>query len=84
MPKFTVITGSIKANKKLHHPGDELELSVEEAARINAKGLFVELTETHAAKAKAQADAKAAIEKAEKEAAAKLEAAAKQPKGGGK
>lgn len=77
MPRFIVVSGAIKSNKKYHQPGAELELSVDEAARLNAKGVCVELLEAHVAKAKAQADAKAAIEKAEKDAAAKL-------KGGGK
>jgi hypothetical protein len=87
MPKFIVITGSVKktvqlpagGTKKLHHVGDELELSADEAAALNKRGPVVEPLEVHKARAKAKSDAKAAVEAAEKEAAEKLK-----PKGGGK
>lgn len=78
MPKFIVVNGSVKKDKKVHQVGAVLELPIEEVERINRKGIFLELAETHAAKAKAESDAKAAIEKAEKDAAEKLK------KGGGK
>ena len=72
MPKFIVINGSIKQNKKVHGIGAELELTVEDAERLNKKSPSVELADVRAAKAKAEHDAKAAIEKAEKSAAEKL------------
>lgn len=84
MPKFTIISGSIKQNKKVHTVGAELEISIEDAALFNKKHPCVELSEVHNAKKKAAADAKATIEKAEKEALEKLDAEAKKSKGGAK
>ena len=75
--KFTILTGSIKKGGAVLQAGSEVELSAEEAERINKKGLFVELSETRALKIKAEKEAQAAIEKAEKEAAAKLKGGAK-------
>lgn len=77
MPKFTIISGSIKQNKKVHGVGAELELSIEDAARINKKEQCVELSDVFNARKKAEAEAKAAVEKAEKDAAEKLKAAQK-------
>lgn len=72
MPKFIVVSGSIKKDKKVHGVGAELELTVEDAARLNKKSTCVELADVVNAKKKAEADAKAAVEKAEKAAAEKL------------
>lgn len=80
MPKFIVISGTIKKSvtlpdggkKKMHGIGDELELTVEDAAQLNRKVPCVELAETHAKKAKAKADADSAIANADKEAITKL------------
>jgi hypothetical protein len=77
MPKFTVVNGSIKQNKKVHPVDSVLELSVEDAERINKKGVCVELTDVHEAKKKAKADAAAAIAKAEKDATESLKKAEK-------
>lgn len=84
MPKFIILEGSIHkpvkrgdgSTKSIHTEGEEIEFSAEEAAFINRKGPKLEPLELHAARAKAKADAKTAIEKAENEAKAKL------PKGG--
>lgn len=87
MTKFTVISGTIKKTvgaKKFHTAGDEIELDAAEAALINKKSVVVEASSVHAAKAKAKADAKAAVEKAEKEALESIDAETKKSKGGGK
>ena len=78
MPTFIVLHGSIKSGGKQHKAGSEIELSAEAAAAINKKGKIVESADLSKAKVKAAADAKAAVEKAEKDAAEK----AKLQKGG--
>ena len=91
MSKFLILKGSIKksiktangSTKRLHKAGDEIELSADEAAEINAKGKLIEPVDVAHARTKASADAKAAIDKAEKDAAAKAAVDAK-TKGGGK
>lgn len=84
MAKFTVISGNVKHEGKFHGIGAEVDIDPKVAAAVNLKGNFLELSDVREAKAKAEADAKKAIAKAEKEAAAKLAAEADAKKGGAK
>jgi hypothetical protein len=87
---FIILKGSIKKTversdgslKRMHQAGDEIELTTEDAALVNKKGKVIESLDVHKARAKAGADAKAAVEKAEKDAAEKLKL--EKAKGGGK
>lgn len=69
MTLYRVLDGSVKQDGRLVEKGGDVELSAEEAARINKNGRkTVEKASVVIAEAKAEADKRKAIDKAKKEA----------------
>lgn len=91
MAKFIILSGSIKQGR-VFGEGEEIDLSPEEAARINKKGPILEATSVRDARVKASDTQKATVAEAERKAAEELELAqleadekaTKSKKGGGK
>lgn len=76
MSLYRVLTGSVKQGDTWHAPGSDIELSVDDAARLNKNGRkTVELTDVAIARTKAEADKKKAVDDAEKKAKADAEKA---------
>ena len=79
MTLHRVLSGSVKTSDGWKQPGDDIELSADEAAKLNKHGRkTVEPTSVALARVKAKADAEGTLAKAE------AEAKAGEKKGGGK
>lgn len=68
MPKYTLIHGGLKVEGGFKSQGDEVELSTEEAAKLNEKHPTVVLSDALQAEADAKAKAAAAVKAAEEKA----------------
>jgi colicin import membrane protein len=76
MSLYRVLSGSVKKGDAFHAAGSDIELTGEEAARLNKNGRkTVEPTDVAIARTKAEADKKKAVEDAEKKAKADAEKA---------
>jgi membrane protein involved in colicin uptake len=71
MSLFRVLSGSVKKGDAWHATGSDVELTADEAARLNKNGRkTVEPTDVALARTKAEADKKKAVDDAEKKAKA--------------
>jgi len=76
MSLFRVLSGSVKKGDAWHATGSDVELTADEAARLNKNGRkTVEPTDVALARTKAEADKKKAVDDAEKKAKAEAEKA---------
>lgn len=83
MPKYTLMHGGLKIGSKHYAAGSEVELSTDEADRLNRRGPHVKLTAVLKAEAEAEKKKAEAIAAAEKKAQADAEAEAKKHAKGG-
>ncbi len=83
MSLYRILRGSVKTGEGWKQPGEDIELTAEAAGLLNKNGRkTVEPTSLAVAREKAEAEKKAAIEKAEKDVAAKAKAEAEKKAGG--
>ncbi|HEY1087542.1 MAG TPA: hypothetical protein VGE37_07605 [Archangium sp.] len=77
MPMYTLIHGGLTVEKTFHPAGSQVELSVEEAKKLNLRGEHVKLTAVIKAEAEAEKKKAEAVAKATAAALAEVEAEAK-------